>query len=340
MSVYKAIGGIDAVRLEDGAVLLKSDMVSCRLEGESAGIVADRLLPALAGWQPRAALEALLADYPPDDVAAVLAELVAAGLVRERADAPEAGAQSPALDALAALTVDEGEAAARLAALRVGLFGLDRLGLIVGEALARAGVGTLLLGDPARQDEAAAILQAGPRTRVRAGPAALSREAVEALAAELDLMIVTFDRGFLAARHWVNRAALATGTPALFADLSLTEALVGPTLLPGKTACYMCFRMRHLATRDKFADVFALEQHLDERKDAAAARPLFPGLVESAAGLVLGEAMRLLAGLMPALAGVVVRFDAFVPALERHRLLRQPDCPHCRGIDAAVRADG
>jgi bacteriocin biosynthesis cyclodehydratase domain-containing protein len=340
LTVFRAIGGIDAVRLADGAVLLKSDMVSCRLEGASAGIVADWLLPALAGWQSREALEALLADYPPEDVATVLAALVQAGLVRERDSAPEPGPPSAAVAALAALTVDEGEAAARLAALRVGLFGLDSLGLLVGQALSRAGVGNLLLADPARQEEAAGALRIESRTRLSTGPAALSREEVESLAAGLDLMIVTFDRGFLAARHWVNRAALATGTPALFADLSLVEALVGPTVLAGETPCYMCFRMRHLATADKFGDMFALEQHLDGRKDPAAARPLFPGLVESAAGLVVGEAMRLLAGQMPALAGQVVRFDAFVPALERHRLLRQPDCPHCRGIDAPVAPHG
>src|SRR4051812_40698680 len=113
-------------------------MVSCRLEGTSAGIVADRLLPALVDWQPREALVALLADYPPEDVAAILSELVQAGLVRERGSAPELGPPSAAVEALAALAVDEGEAAARLAGLRVGLFGLDDLGVLVGRALARA----------------------------------------------------------------------------------------------------------------------------------------------------------------------------------------------------------
>ncbi|HYD37245.1 MAG TPA: TOMM precursor leader peptide-binding protein [Allosphingosinicella sp.] len=340
MTFYRAIAGIDAVRLEDEAVLLRSDMLSCRLEGASAAVAAERLLPALSEWRSGEALVGLLPDYASEDVEALVGELVAAGFVRARPSPPD-GDEPAAASALAGFGIDEARAAGRLASLRIGLVGLDRVGLLVAGALGEAGVGTLLLADPARQGAAAEALAPGCRSRLELAPDPLDRAGLEALAGDLDLIVVTVDRGFLVARHWANRAALASGRPALFADLALSEALIGPTLLPGESACYMCFRMRHLATLDKFAEGFALERHLDARRDPSAARPLLPGLAEAAAGLVVGEAMRLLFGpLVPAYVNAVAQLDAGQGTLVRHQLARQPECPHCRGIDVAVRSGG
>jgi ribosomal protein S12 methylthiotransferase accessory factor len=223
----------------------------------------------------------------------------------------------------------------------VGLFGLDVVGQLVAEALVSAGVGTLLLADPARQAQAVLDLPKNDTTNIRLAPVELSRTIVEELAGDLDLMLVTFDRAFLVARHWANRAALATGCPALFIDVSLLEAVVGPTVLPGETGCYLCLRMRHLATSDNFEEVMAHEQFLDAKRDPQASRPLFPGLAEIAAGLAVAEATRLLFGpLVPALANAVTIVKPAEASIERHSVLRQPDCPHCRGVDKAVRSGG
>ena len=171
------------------------------------------------------------------------------------------------------------------------------------------------------------------------GPEApLSRQAIFEAAEQLDLLIVAVDRAMIAARHWSNQAALATGCPALFVDVAAVEAVIGPTVLPGETGCYTCFRMRHLATLNAFEEAMTHEHHLDARRDPQFERPAFPGLTEIAAGSAVTETFRLLfPPLLPSLANAVLRIDPLSAAFERHEVLRQPDCPHCRGIDVAVR---
>jgi bacteriocin biosynthesis cyclodehydratase domain-containing protein len=339
VSVYRAATSLDAVALADGGVLLRSDTASCRLEGPSAKVFVDHILPTLRRWTGLDAIMPLLTGYAEDDVITLLDRLNSAGVLHKRSLVP--AESESAARTLAELGIDEDGCTRRLSKLRVGLFGLDAVGCLITESLVKAGVGTVLLADPARQTDAAdnTTLRAG--TSIRLAPRELSRSAVEDLAAELDLMVVTFDRSFLVARHWVNRAALATGCPALFVDVSLAEAIIGPTVLAGETGCYMCFRMRHLATSDNFTEVMAHEQFLDAKRDPTGTRPLFPGLAEIAAGMATGEAIRLLFGpLVPALTNAVMVVKPVEALVERHHVLRQPDCPHCRGIDTAVRIGG
>ena len=124
----------------------------------------------------------------------------------------------------------------------------------------------------------------------------------------------------------------------MFVDVSAVEAVVGPTVIPGETGCFMCFRMRHLATSEAFGEIMAHERHLDARKDPRFERGAFPGLQAMAAGATVAEATRLLfAPLNPWLANAILRIDALTMKFERHEVLRQPDCPHCWGIDQAVR---
>lgn len=341
MSVYRAATSLDALVLADGKVLLRSDTASCRLEGASATVFVELILPSLRGWAGIDRIMRPLAGFDESEVVALLERLVSAGVIHERAAAPDESAAPPAARVLAELGIDEGACARRLSKLRVGVLGLDTVGQLIADSLIRAGVGTVLLVDPVRQTDAADGRAWAKNTIVKIGPPELSRAAVEDFAAGLDLMVVSFDRSFLIARHWANRGALSTGCPALFIDVSLTEAVIGPTVLPGETGCYMCFRMRHLATLDNFAEIMAHERFLDAKRDPSGTRPLFPGLAEIAAGLATGEAVRLLFGpLIPALTNAVMVVKPVEALVEQHHVLRQPDCPHCKGIDVAVRAGG
>ena len=340
---YQAAPGVELVALDNGAVLFRSDTVSCRLEGTSASLVAGELWPRLASWRALDDLAAALPDYAAASIAGMLDELAGAGLVHARSGPPPApAATSPAGLALAALGVDPADAAERLAALRLGVFGLGRVGALLAEGLAQAGVGGLLLADPGIEDRLAAtvgrVAASAPATRLLPAPGQWSREAVADAVADLDLTICVIDRGHLAARHWVNQAALATGRPALFGELTLAGALVGPLVLPGESACYMCLRMRHLATLDEFANAFAYERELDARRQPDPDRPIFPGLAEACAGLLIAEAVKLLFGpLRPGSINAVLELEILEPALRRHVLLQRPDCPHCAGLDTAVR---
>ena len=341
MTVYRAASSLDAVALADGAVLLRSDMSSCRLEGASAAVFVENILPRIRDWAGIDAVMGNLIGYAKSDVVALIEQLTSSGLIHKRSQVPPDSTRVTAARVLAELAIDEGACLERLRTLRVGIFGLDIVGRLIGDSLVTAGIGTLLLADPERQHLAEGHFANADQTKIALAPPELSRPVVEALAAELDLMVVTFDRSFLVARHWVNRAALATGCPALFVDVSLAEAVVGPTVLPGETGCYMCFRMRHLATSDMFSEVMTHEQFLDAKRDSAGTRPIFPGLAELVAGIAISESIRLLFGpLVPAFANAVIVVDPLEARFHRHHVLRQPDCPHCKGVDVAVRAVG
>ncbi len=341
MTVYRTAASLDVVALADDAVLLRSDVASCRLEGTSATFFADHILPLLRDWSTIDSIMRSLGGYAESDVVVILESLVRSGLIQQRSVVPPGLGIPSAGRSLAELGIDEGACAERLRKLRVGIFGLDMVGQLIADSLFAAGIGTMLLSDPGRQHSYVPRLLSGNETIIKLAPIELSRSVIEALATELDLMVVTFDRSFLIARHWVNLAALASGCPALFIDVSLVEAVIGPTVLPGETGCYMCFRMRHLATSDNFDEVMAHEQFLDAKRDPAGARPLFPGLADIAAGCATGEIIRLLFGpLIPSFANAVMVVDPIEARFKRHHVLRQPDCPHCHGIDVAVRVGG
>jgi bacteriocin biosynthesis cyclodehydratase domain-containing protein len=272
-----------------------------------------------------------LVDYAADDVETLLESLVKSRVVLRRASA-RSGPDTSTAALLADLGLPSGEVIQRLAALRIGVIGSNSLADSISAQLANLGVGRV---ERYRHPEDGA-----GNSSERQQAKQLTKAAIAADAGGLDLMIAAVDQRFLAARHWVNLAALASGCPALFLDLSATEAVVGPLVLPGESGCYMCFRMRQIATSDNFVEVMSHERHCDQvRQDCD--RLAFPGLAACATGIVLGEAFRLLFGpLMPALPNAVLQIDALTCKFQRHEVLRHPECPHCHGIDSAVRVNG
>lgn len=322
MSVYRTVGTLRAIALGDDALLLKSDHASCRIEGASAKPVAEVIIPALSSWASLDDVCARAGGYARDDVAGLLDSLVEARLVITRSDKPpgDAAQAAAALSVLADIGIDETAAAKRLATLRVGVVGDGQHARWLVQSLGAQAVGTI---------------------RALGVEEDLTRDGLAAAAGELDCLLVAVDAARLSARHWANQAALATGCPAIFVDVASTEAVVGPTVLPGETGCYLCFRMRHLATRDAFTEAMAHERDLDEAREPVSDRPSFPGLAPMALGALLAEAFRLLFGpLHPDLANAVLVIDAIEATQVRHEVLRQPDCPQCRGIDTAVRTHG
>lgn len=327
MVSYRATSSLDVVELPEGAVLLRSDLGSCRIEGESARLLAAEVLPRLSDWTAFEDLAGRLVGYDLQQVQALLDQLATSRLLLKSGKLPKRSVSGARF--LAELGLDEAAAARQLSQVRLAIVGNTNVAALLQQALADFGLERLtLLGRPSSGEN-------GP------GCAELSKQALFETAEQVDLILIAVDRAMLAARHWANQAALKTGCPAMFIDVAALEAFVGPTVLPGESGCYTCFRMRHLATSDTFVEVMAHERHLDEARDQGFERPAFPGLAEMAAGAAATEAVRLLfPPLSPSLANAVLRIDPVAPAIERHEVLRQPDCPNCAGINKAVRKLG
>jgi ribosomal protein S12 methylthiotransferase accessory factor len=184
----------------------------------------------------------------------------------------------------------------------------------------------------------------------RPADAALDEAAVHSVAVGADLLVCAFDRGFTAAHHWVNRASLASRVPALFLAAAGLRATIGPLVIPGETACFMCWRMREIAAAKDFEAAMAYEEHVDaSRRPALASRPTLPALAALAAGVAAAELVKLATAIgVHTLAGRVSEYDALSSETTSRPILFRPDCPACRkgkgfgrgGIDRSLlRAD-
>jgi len=355
---YRLAPGTDAVRLDDRTVVLRSDVLAVRLEGRIASSFCERVLPLLDGRRSLAEVHRLLPDLEPEDLHRCLDDLVAAGVLRRHDGAPAAPAASdrasPFLAFLEALALPLTEARRRLADLRVTVVGLEGHGAHAAATLAACGVGELLLVDPypCQPGNLPALPPVGPNALERpreqvielaikgqgtetvvtvSGMEHLTPDGIHALASRGDLLVGCFDKAFSAVHGWLNAASLAHGVPALYTRLEGHTALVGPLVLPGRTACLACWRARSLACEDDPAEAAAYEELLNgQRRPALHERPVLPPLPVIVGGMAALEALKHLLGLdVPTLAGRVQELDALWSRVDIHNVLRVPGCPSC-----------
>jgi bacteriocin biosynthesis cyclodehydratase domain-containing protein len=349
---YQLAPGVDVVPLNDDALLFRSATLSIKVDGSMAVVLRERVLPLLR--QPRRfdELHASLPELAADDLQASLDSLAEARVLRRSAQPPTSGPEHPFAAFANEVGVDWDLVRQRLDEAAVAIFGLEAHGAHLAVALARLGIGALTLADsfPIVDSDALLLPEAAYRpglTRQAAlGQAIaevsnstavtyadeLSREAVAALAHQKTLLVGCFDRGYEAAQHWVNRAAVAANVPALFAEISTHVATVGPGVLPGQTACYMCYRMRRIACDENYEESMAYERFLNERKQPAfSSRATAPALPAYVASLLANEVFKLIALRHPmTLGGKVLQFDALTLETHTDSVLRQPECPACR----------
>jgi adenylyltransferase/sulfurtransferase len=134
----------------------------------------------------------------------------------------------------------------------------------------------------------------------------------------------------------LNRACLQVRVPWTSCSASGLEGVVGPTVVPHETACYLCYKMRAVACAADPEDEFAHQRQLDRRKQDDSGRrenhPFAAGVVADLAGL---EAFKLLTGLAePSAKGGIVVFDFLTLSCRRHVVLRKPWCPTCSPLGA------
>lgn len=355
--------GIDSIPCED-SVLLKSDFVSLRLEGASATMVAERIIPFLTEWRKVDDLCQHISDYDPADIRSLAGQLVASGVLTSSDSGPlDIIEDSPWHAMLHVLGVPVAEAVNRLKSLRIAIFGLETIGGSLALQLGQMGVGSFTLVDPGQLTLADRILMPpsvgidadATRQRAIAGQLksmqpkmrvnefegdTLTKEDVKDIVRNVDFAIGTFDRGFSASNQWINSACLEVGTPSLYCDLQGVHAYVGPVVFPGETACYMCWRMRYIAARDNFTEAMAYESAMDKAKTPKAnTRPAFPPLVSWAASLASLEILRITLGLAaPQTANHVLELNALEMSMQDHAFLHRPDCPSCQGkLQAVIR---
>ncbi|MGK3960186.1 TOMM precursor leader peptide-binding protein [Sorangium sp. So ce118] len=247
----------------------------------------------------------------------------------------------------------------RLARARVLVVGLEPWGAVAAIELASAGVGALHVLDDREvtADDLGAFAEADlGKDRAYSLSIALSRIAPGcavtrgALLAAADRPLVQDDTAWdliltcvpgddLFVLQSVARFAHAASVLSLSAHLEGLEAVIGPAVVPGETACWNCCRLRRLATSDQLEADCALQASLLAERPGRRARTYLapvPGFLGHAVALA---AIDLLVNRAASrLAGRFVVESLIDLESSFHTALRMPWCAVCGGAAGAGRA--
>jgi adenylyltransferase/sulfurtransferase len=81
-----------------------------------------------------------------------------------------------------------------------------------------------------------------------------------------DLVVNALDPGRIGAALRLNRACLAARLPMLSGGCTLDEIALGPASMARETACFMCYRMRLVASAEDPERAFGIKASLDRRR--------------------------------------------------------------------------
>lgn len=241
----------------------------------------------------------------------------------------------------------------KLAQARVTIFGLSGAGIAAARSLVAAGLGNLQCVDdstvessdlyfspefkPAdrgssRCDVLGRHLEAeGSPVRYAAVKESPDEAAIESIVAGSDFVMNCVDEGNISLVYKLNRVCLRTNTPWISAAHSGLEVVVGPTVFPNDTACYLCFRMRAVACASDPVASFDFESFLDRRKRDDSGLHASVVFGAAIAGQIAGtEALKAICGIGSlATRGKVQVFDLRDFSSTLHIVLRKPWCPAC-----------
>ncbi|MGM0604302.1 MAG: TOMM precursor leader peptide-binding protein [Halobacteriota archaeon] len=149
---------------------------------------------------------------------------------------------------------------------------------------------------------------------------------LRALIAAVDLVVYTADRMRSLVAE-LNELAIDTQTPLLPVQIHGFDGIVGPTVFPGETACYECFRERTMANVAGQAGFEAYRTSLEsDDRLSTATLPAFSRLLSGFAAM---ELLHLLAYGTGYTAGRVVTIDSLELSMDANDVLTVPRCDCC-----------
>jgi adenylyltransferase/sulfurtransferase len=336
-----------------------SERKRVKLKGHSFREFQQLVIPLLDGTHTLREIEQSVADvFAPEDLEAGLQLLAANNLIEEagRDDEPaDFGEElTPQLNFFHELSLPSYEMQERLSKAVVTVIGMSGAGATAALSLAAAQVGTLRcvdalpvapadhylshvfapsdVGQGRAQLVAKKIKTAVPQVNAsaHAEPLQTDDEVVAAIEGS-DFVINCLDAGQSSLIYKLNRACLKTGTRWTSCALSGVEVILGPTIHPFETPCYLCYKMRAVACAANPEDEFAFETFLDRRKqDDSGRRESLVFGANIAANLISLEAIKELSGALTGNAlGKIIVFDLLEVTSTRHVVLRKPWCPAC-----------
>lgn len=345
----------------DGEEVLRfiSERRRIKLKGHSFREFQQYVIPLLDGRHSLEEIEEAVADvFRPQDLEAALQLLAEHNLLEDEAETlvqpDEAAALEPQANFFHEVSADPRDAQAKLERATVTVVGTGGVGAPLALALAGTRVGMLRCVDALRVTPADTYLApvfsssdvgalrvtvmagriqaAAPQTQVTTNVNPLESDADVAQAVRgSDFVVCCLDAAQSSLIYKLNRVCLAEKIRWSSCSATGMEVIVGPTVVPGETPCYMCYRMRAVACAEDPEADFAFQRLLDHRKQDDSGRRENLNVAAGIASNLLGlEVVKLVSGVMPSpTVGRIVVVDLVDLSMRKHVVLRKPWCPAC-----------
>lgn len=342
----------------DVGVLLRSDLGTFQVRGADVRLFIDAMMPLLDGSRDKGAVADALAEYSRQSVMAFLDLLEQHGLVEMVPGEPE-DERWRGQEAFFRQWADgHEEPTRRLREARVLIAGLESWGAVAAVELAASGAGALHLLDDGRvvsddllstriwtrrhlgyeRAEALAevLADAAPWCRVSTGPLTLTGNRTLALEdTNWDLVIASLAGDELLLVHSLARFAHTAQIRSLFGHLDGLEAVVGPVVVPGQTACWNCARLRLLANSDPSEAAHALQVSLLTERPGQRSRTYLAPMAPLLGHLLALEAVKVISNYTPShLVGRLLVQNLVTLETTLHTVIRMPWCEICGGAMA------
>jgi len=166
------------------------------------------------------------------------------------------------------------------------------------------------LGYPKVEVAAKRLHELNPNIEIEPLPLSVNTETAYEIVEDVDVVVDGLDR--MTPRYALNRACQKAGTPYVFAAAIMTFGNVS-TIIPGETPCLECFQ----GNLD------------DETLPTCAVVGVHPSILSIIASIEASEAVRIILGNKPHLAGKILHCDLGNMEFEEIEISKADNCPVC-----------
>ena len=347
-----------SVTPSENEVLLRTDLGTFQLQGRDTRLFLDQILPLLDGSRDAETIAALLPAYTRTSVVSFLELLRRKGLIEslpetdtslELPSDQTAERWFPEERFFQTLGSPEGYRQVRNA--RILIAGLEPWGATAAMELAAAGVGRIHLlddrkvvaedllsvrhwgpqefGRDRRDALSDAISRISPWCHVSSGPLETSLETLEGT---WDLVVVGLRAEDLYLTFKVADFAWKRQFCSISGHIDGLEAWIGPCVVPGKSACWNCSRLRRLGTTEIPKPAHDIESNLMASPAPPRAHSFLAPMGGHAGHLLAMEAIKRIGGISAAkLPGRVFIQNLVTNTASSHQVIPMPWCDICGG---------
>jgi ribosomal protein S12 methylthiotransferase accessory factor len=336
-------------------VLLRSDLGTFQLQGADFRVFASAIVPLLDGSRDREAVADVLGQFSHKSVLAFLDLLERHGLVEPVPDESGDERWRGQNTFFRKWTDQHEEAAKRIRTARVVIVGLESWGVVAAVELAASGIGALHLLDDGRvaPDDLLSIRIWGSQhlgqPRARALEEVLAKTSPWCAvtfgslplgdASDLtphdtqwDLVIGALAGDELRLLRCLARFAHGRNMQSLFGYLDGLDAVVGPAVVPGQTACWNCARLRQLANVDHPEAAHSLQVSLLSERPMPRSRTYLAPMAPLLGHLLALETLKIISRYTTShLTGRLLVQNLVTLETSLHTVIRMPWCDICGG---------